>query len=196
VAACVIPEDAWHLIPEREIRGLQSISLCTMRGEAKYDVYREAWGLLRKASEIGDPESGAEQPPTAQSDATQRTGGLQRMAAAANDFKRHPERGSVVPKKAEERGDSVSVHPAVHIRTLVTRPSWTSPRELVPAEVFLLRYVSFQIAWRVRGAPGNLFLVFLWLPQGSLILHSFFTTVRGFCVAVRDDLAESGCIET
>ena len=37
---------------------------------------------------------------------------------------------------------------------------------------------------------------FLILPQGSLILHSFFTTVRGFCVAVRDDLAESGCIET
>jgi len=96
-----------------------------------------------------------------------------------------------------ERGTiPVSVHPAVHIRTLVTRPSWTSPPELVPAEGFLLRYVSFQTAWRVRGAPGNLFSVFLWLPQGSLILHSFFTTVRGFCVAVRDDLAESGCIET
>jgi hypothetical protein len=96
----VIPEDAWYLIPEREIRGLKSISLCTMRGEAKYEVYREAWGLLRKASEIGDPESGAEQPPTAQSDRTQLTGGRQRMAAAANYFKRYPERGSVVPKKA------------------------------------------------------------------------------------------------
>jgi hypothetical protein len=101
-AACVIPEDAWYFIPEREIRGLQSISLGTMRGEANYEVDREAWGLLRKASEIGDPESGAEQPPTAQSDATQRTGGRQRMAAAANYFKRQPERGSVVPKKAEE----------------------------------------------------------------------------------------------
>jgi hypothetical protein len=119
VAACVILEDAWYLIPEREIRGLLSISLCTMRGEAKYDVYREAWGLLRKASEIGDPESRAEQPPTAQSDRTQLTGGLQRMAAAANYCKRYPERGSVVPKKAEESearfriSPSGNSHPAV-----------------------------------------------------------------------------------
>jgi hypothetical protein len=112
VAACVIPEDAWYVIPEREIRGLKSISLCTMRGEAKYEVYRQAWGLLRKASDIGDPESGAEQPPTAQSHATQLTGGLQRMAAAANYFKRSPERGSVVPKKAEESEARFGISPS------------------------------------------------------------------------------------
>jgi hypothetical protein len=108
----VIPEDAWYFIPEREIRGLQSISLGTMRGEANYEVDREAWGLLRKASEIGDPESGAEQPPTAQSDATQRTGGRQRMAAAANYFKRQPERGSVVPKKAERARHDSGISPS------------------------------------------------------------------------------------
>jgi hypothetical protein len=112
VAACVIPEDAGYVIPEREIRGLKSISLCTMRGEAKYEVYREAWGLLRKASEIGDPESGAEQPPTAQSDATQLTGGLQPMAAAANYLKRYPERGSVVPKKTEESEARFRISPS------------------------------------------------------------------------------------
>ena len=52
VAAYVIPEDAWYIIPEKEIRGLKSISLCTVGAEAKYEPYREAWGLLRKASEI------------------------------------------------------------------------------------------------------------------------------------------------
>ena len=177
--------------------GCSRSRLGTMRGEANYEVDREAWGLLRKASEIGDPESGAEQPPTAQSAQRraqaggngwrrQRTTSSGNRSAAVSFRRRQRERGTI----------PVSVHPAVHIRTLVTRPSWTSPPEFVPAEGFLLRYVSFQTAWRVRGAPGNLFAVFLGLPQGSLILHSFFTTVRGFCVAVRDDLAESGCIET
>jgi len=169
-----------------------------MRGEANYEVDREAWGLLRKASEIGDPESGAEQPPTAQSDATQRTGGRQRMAAAANYFKRQPERGSVVPKKAEESEARFRYQSIRQFTSGGLSHGRAGRRHLssFPAEGFLLRYVSFQTAWRVRGAPGNLFSVFLWLPQGSLILHSFFTTVRGFCVAVRDDLAESGCIET
>lgn len=32
VAAYVIPEDAWYIIPEKEIRGLKSISLCTAGG--------------------------------------------------------------------------------------------------------------------------------------------------------------------
>jgi hypothetical protein len=63
VAAYVVVEDAWYIIPEKEIRGLKSISLCTagLGSEAKYEPYREAWGLLRKASEIGDAESSVEQ---------------------------------------------------------------------------------------------------------------------------------------
>ena len=112
----------------------------------------------------------------------------------------HAVSGAWQCRSEEGRGERgtipVSVHPAVHIRTLGTRPSWTSPPELVPAEGFLLRYVSFQTAWRVRGAPGNLFSVFLWLPQGSLILHSFFTTAQVFCLARRNDLAESVGSET
>jgi PD-(D/E)XK endonuclease len=51
LAAYVIPEDAWYIIPAREIYGLKSISLCTLGAEAKYEPYREAWALLRKASE-------------------------------------------------------------------------------------------------------------------------------------------------
>jgi hypothetical protein len=50
VAAYVVLEDLWYIIPAREIRGLKSISLCTESGEAKYEQYREAWHLLREAS--------------------------------------------------------------------------------------------------------------------------------------------------
>jgi hypothetical protein len=135
----------------------------------------------------------------------QRLNRTQRSAqAGCNGWRRQRTTSSVIRSVAvsfrrrqrRARRDSVSVHPAVHIRRFVTRPSWTSPRELVSS-----RGISFTLSklFTLLGesaAPGNLFLVFLWLPQGSLILHSFFTTVRGFCVAVRDDLAESGCMET
>ena len=60
VAAYVILEDAWYIIPEKEIRGLKSISLCTVGAEAKYEQYREAWSLLKKASEIGEGEGSVE----------------------------------------------------------------------------------------------------------------------------------------
>lgn len=54
LAAYVIPEDAWYIIPAREIRGLKSISLCTNGGEAKYEQYRETWNLLQEAT--GEPK--------------------------------------------------------------------------------------------------------------------------------------------
>lgn len=99
VAAYVILEDAWYIIPEKEIRGLKSISLCTVGQEAKYEHYREAWSLLRKASEICDPESGVEQSPAAEPAAAQPTSAVGRMEAAANYFKRYLERGSGGPRK-------------------------------------------------------------------------------------------------
>ena len=57
LAAYVIPEDAWYIIPAKEIRGLRSISLCTAEGEAKYEEYREAWDLLRKAAQVSEEET-------------------------------------------------------------------------------------------------------------------------------------------
>ncbi|HTS06821.1 MAG TPA: group I intron-associated PD-(D/E)XK endonuclease [Candidatus Eisenbacteria bacterium] len=57
LAAFVIPEDLWYIIPARLVFGLKSISLCTVGGEAKYEEYREAWSLLRKASEAAEPDS-------------------------------------------------------------------------------------------------------------------------------------------
>ena len=87
LAAYVILEDAWYIIPEKEIRGLKSISLCTagLGSEAKYEQYREAWGLLRKATETSGPESGAEKSPVAEPAPGALPGtGLARMEAAAN----------------------------------------------------------------------------------------------------------------
>jgi hypothetical protein len=106
VAAYVIPEDAWYIIPEKEIRGLKSISLCTvgLGSEAKYERYREAWRLLRKASEIGDTESEAESSLTAEGTRSVKPGALPgnalgRMAAAANYVKRYMERSNLSPPK-------------------------------------------------------------------------------------------------
>ena len=140
VAAGVIPEDAWYVIPEREIRGLKSISLCTMRGEAKYEVYREAGAFcgrrLKSAIRRAEPSS------------LQRLNRTQRSSqAGCNGWRRQRTTSSGIRSVAvsfgrrqrRARRDSVSVHPAVHMRTFATRPSWTSPREFVPAEGFLLR---------------------------------------------------------
>ena len=56
LAAYVIPEDVWYIVPAKEIRGLKSISLCTESGEAKYEKYREAWDLLREATGVREED--------------------------------------------------------------------------------------------------------------------------------------------
>jgi hypothetical protein len=101
VAAYVVVEDAWYIIPEKEIRGLKSISLCTagLGSEAKYEPYREAWGLLRKASEIGDAESSVEQASAAEPGVAHPSSAVGRMEAAGNYFKRYLERSNVVSRK-------------------------------------------------------------------------------------------------
>ena len=60
LAAYVIPEDAWYIIPAREMHGRKSISLCTYGGEEKYEKYREAWHLLCEASESEEQSSAEE----------------------------------------------------------------------------------------------------------------------------------------
>lgn len=92
LAAYVIPEDAWYIIPAKEICGLRSISLCTVGGEAKYEKYREAWGLLRKASEIEEPENAEEA--SGEVVGVNPSSALGRMQAA-NFFRRQMERGHV-----------------------------------------------------------------------------------------------------
>ena len=56
LAAYVICEDAWYIIPAEKIQGMRSVSLATGSDEANYERYREAWHLLkgsRRGKKIG-----------------------------------------------------------------------------------------------------------------------------------------------
>jgi len=64
LAAYVVLEDAWYIIPAKLIRGLKSISLCTEGAERKYEEYREAWHLIREASGIREEASEGPLPAT------------------------------------------------------------------------------------------------------------------------------------
>lgn len=47
VAAYVIPEDVWFILPEKVVRGMWSVGLYPKLETAKYRMYQEAWHLLR-----------------------------------------------------------------------------------------------------------------------------------------------------
>lgn len=57
LAAYVIPEDAWYIIPAQVIQGKECIALYPNLPTAKYEQYREAWTLLREAAELNEPAS-------------------------------------------------------------------------------------------------------------------------------------------
>jgi hypothetical protein len=46
VAAFVIPEDVWFILPEKLVRGMWSVGLYPKLESAKYREYQEAWVLL------------------------------------------------------------------------------------------------------------------------------------------------------
>jgi hypothetical protein len=89
LAAYVIPEDAWYIVPAKLIRGLQSVCLCTTGSEAKYEEYREAWHLLRKASGCGE----ATEEPVSEPEENRMGPGLTRMQGAMNYFRNYLEKG-------------------------------------------------------------------------------------------------------
>jgi len=47
LAGYVVPENAWYILPAKEIEGMRSVSLMTPT--SKYEGYREAWHLLHEA---------------------------------------------------------------------------------------------------------------------------------------------------
>lgn len=116
LAAFVIPEDVWYIIPGKLVYGLKSISLCTVGGEQKYEEYREAWGLLRRAAAVAELEvvDEASQPLKSAMGATINDGisaeapprfprnGLERMQAAQDYFRRYMERG-LPPRKSDDK---------------------------------------------------------------------------------------------
>lgn len=52
LAAYVIPEDVWYIIPAKKLAGRGYVTLCSDSGEANFEEYREAWHLLREAAGI------------------------------------------------------------------------------------------------------------------------------------------------
>jgi len=61
VAAYLILEDLWYIIPAEMIRGQGSIAVYPRLKKSKYARYREAWHLLRRrAGKVGSIEACAE----------------------------------------------------------------------------------------------------------------------------------------
>jgi PD-(D/E)XK endonuclease len=64
LAAYVVFEDAWYIIPEGKIKGKFGVTLFPKSKKAKYEKYREASNLLRGAPEFtGDIQACAEEFP-------------------------------------------------------------------------------------------------------------------------------------
>lgn len=57
MAAYVVPEDTWYIIPAKLIQGKECITLYPNSPTAKYEQYREAWHLLREAVELKEHPS-------------------------------------------------------------------------------------------------------------------------------------------
>jgi hypothetical protein len=105
LAAYVVPEDAWYIIPAKAIRGMKSISLLTQGG--KYEGYREAWHLLREAAEAGEAsetEAGTVTPVVAAGRFP--TNAVERMEAAANFARRQMEGRNVDTRKRSDDIDT------------------------------------------------------------------------------------------
>jgi PD-(D/E)XK endonuclease len=50
LAAYIVFEDAWYIIPEEKILGMRSVALHTKNNHSRYEAYRENWELLERAS--------------------------------------------------------------------------------------------------------------------------------------------------
>ena len=46
LAAYVIPEDVWYIVPAKKLAGRGYVTLCSNSGEANFEEYREAWGCF------------------------------------------------------------------------------------------------------------------------------------------------------
>ena len=92
LAAYVVPEDAWYIIPAKLIHGKECITLYPNSPTAKYERYREAWALLREAAKLNEhaSEVANEHPKPDEEPPHNRMEG--RMLASLNFVRRHWER--------------------------------------------------------------------------------------------------------
>jgi hypothetical protein len=91
VAAYAILEDTWYIVPEKAVRGMGAICLCSTM--PKYEQYREAWQLLKKVSECEEAEDPLIEP-------EERPAGpaIARMQGAMNYFRNYLEKGGRAPR--------------------------------------------------------------------------------------------------
>lgn len=131
VAAYVVPEDVWYIIPAKVIRGKRSITLYPQQPTALYEKYREAWHLLREAAESAEvaqarvaharvahageaqsaeiigPEAGAQKSPEAAAPARRfPRNAAERMEAVANFVRRQMQGSNVDPQNRNEDIDT------------------------------------------------------------------------------------------
>jgi len=109
LAAYVVPEDVWYIIPAKEIQGMRSVSLMTPTG--RYEQYREAWHLLHEAvgafpEETAEVEESAfaeesEQQPVSQFSPFSAFG---RMETAMKQVRQRLESGQLPAPKPKEDG--------------------------------------------------------------------------------------------
>lgn len=107
LAAYVVCQDAWYIIPAALIRGKESITLFPQSKTAKYEKYREAWHLLREASESSeDARACVEETPAVEPAASQSppTGAVGRLEASMNYVRRYLERSGVYREKRNDEG--------------------------------------------------------------------------------------------
>jgi len=110
VAAYVIPEDVWYIVPAEKMRGRDTMVVCSESQQALYEEYREAWHLLREAARVGEDdaetevqsEEGSIQEAPVEKTRSLPTNALGRMEAAMKFFKSQMERGGVGTEKDEE----------------------------------------------------------------------------------------------
>jgi len=115
LAAYAILEDTWYIVPEKAIRGMGAICLCSTM--PKYEQYREAWHLLkspllaksaRNAAPLGCEET-SEEPVSEESHFSQNQGEMghprtpmgpaaARMQTAMNSFRSYLEKGGRVAR--------------------------------------------------------------------------------------------------
>jgi hypothetical protein len=116
LAAYVIAEDVWYIVPAEKFAGRVTLILSSDSGEAKYEEFREAWELLRKVAGANDLEKLREreepEPFTECAEDEQPAKGgqpmglpgnaIERLRASMNFVRRQMERGEVAPRKVDE----------------------------------------------------------------------------------------------
>jgi hypothetical protein len=94
LAAYVIPEDVWYIIPAKKLAGRGYVTLCSDSEGANFEEYREAWHLLREAAGI-EEETAAVHPEesTAEAEEDAMRPAVQRVQNSFDFVRRQLEKG-------------------------------------------------------------------------------------------------------